>query len=384
MIKYMKSFRFILAGQYFLYFCVVGVTLPYFNLYCYHLNFSGFQIGFLSSIRTLATALFPILWGALADRFVIRKQIFVACNCMSAAIWALFLFFTDFTSMVVIMAFYGFFNAPIIPFLETFSLDLLDREKKRYGQLRAWGSFGFILTVIAVGKLIDAISTQIIIGLILAGLACQAAFSFKIPSDNSVHERPLLPFANGLLNRRLMIFLTCSFLMVASHGAYYGFFSIHLERIGFSATFIGITWAMATCAEILVMISSNKIFNRFSYENILLFTFFVAGCRWILLGIATSAGLILFLQMLHAFTYGAFHMSSILYIDKMTPRGSKTLGQATYNAITYGFGNMAGFLFGGYYFETLGAYTLFTISGIVAFLGGGILFFSRISEQPRA
>ena len=37
--------KFIIRSQYFIYFGVLGIFLPYFNLYCYHLGFSGLQIG---------------------------------------------------------------------------------------------------------------------------------------------------------------------------------------------------------------------------------------------------------------------------------------------------------------------------------------------------
>ncbi|MDO9262323.1 MAG: MFS transporter, partial [Desulfosalsimonadaceae bacterium] len=74
------SIKRILSLQYFLYFGVLGLFLPYFNLYCYHIGFSGFEIGVLSSLRTLTTALFPLLWGALADKFFIRRPIYVLCS----------------------------------------------------------------------------------------------------------------------------------------------------------------------------------------------------------------------------------------------------------------------------------------------------------------
>jgi PPP family 3-phenylpropionic acid transporter len=158
-----KNIKFILSAQYFLYFGVLGLFLPYFNLYCYHLDFSGFQIGVLSSLRTLTTALFPMLWAALADRFLIRRPIYIICSFISTAIWALFLFTTDFKAMFVITAFYGIFYAPIIAFLESFSIDSLDTEKTRYGQLRAWGSLSFVLVVVIAGRSIYALSSEIIL-----------------------------------------------------------------------------------------------------------------------------------------------------------------------------------------------------------------------------
>ena len=60
--------RTAIACQYFLYFGVMGIYLPYFNLYCYHLGFSGFDIGVLSALRSIALVVFPMAWGALADQ----------------------------------------------------------------------------------------------------------------------------------------------------------------------------------------------------------------------------------------------------------------------------------------------------------------------------
>jgi PPP family 3-phenylpropionic acid transporter len=371
------SIKRVLSIQYFLYFGVLGLFLPYFNLYCYHLGFSGFEIGVLSSVRTLTTALFPMVWGALADRFFIRRPIYILCSFASTAIWALYLLTADFWIMLSITVFYGIFYAPIISFLESFSMDLLGREKTRYGQLRAWGSFAFILIVIVTGRLIDAFSTEIIIIMILAGSLLHAFLSTAIPPAGGVKTAGFSANARTLINRRVMVFLFCAFMMLVSHGTYYGFLSIHLENLGFSGSFIGIAWAVASTAEILVMVNSERMLRRFSHEKILIVAFGAAVIRWGILYFATAAPLILFSQILHAMTYGAFHVASILYMDKLTPASAKTLGQAVNNAVTYGFGIMAGFLFNGYFFEIIGAPTLFAISALMAGIGGLIMAFSQ-------
>ncbi|MCG2831285.1 MAG: MFS transporter, partial [Desulfobacteraceae bacterium] len=143
--------------------------------------------------------------------------------------------------------------------------------------------------------------------------------------------------------------------------------------LGYGNTFIGIAWALASIAEILVMINSNKIFKRFSLENVLVFSFVIATLRWLILFFVKSPALILISQVFHAFTYGAFHIASILYIDLLTPDEAKTLGQAANNAVTYGLGMTVGFLFNGYLYESVGSFNLFIISSLIA-LAGGVIF----------
>ncbi|MFP3980280.1 MAG: MFS transporter [Desulfobacterales bacterium] len=370
-----------LSSLYFIYFAILGIYLPYFNLYCYHLGFSGFEIGTISALRTLATALFPLIWGAIADRFAIRRPIFIFCHFTSTAIWAFYLLTTDFWFMLAITGFYGIFYAPLISFLESFSMDLLDTEKNRYGRLRAWGSISFIIMVTAVGRAIDAFSADIIIMLILCGSLIQSLLALNVP--RTAGGRQQLSFSAGarsLLQRRVVIFLIAAFLMLASHGTYYGFFSIHLENIGFNSTFIGFAWALAVLAEIGIMVYSVPIFRRFSHERVLIAAFVLTGIRWLVLAGSGAAWVILFTQLLHAFSYGAFHVASILYIDKLTPPETKTMGQAVNNAVTYGLGIMAGFMANGYFFDIIGAPALFAASGAMALLGGALMIFESATR----
>lgn len=367
-----NSSKLVIGSQYFLYFGVMGVFLPYFNLYCYHIDFSGFQIGILSAIRSIALVLFPLVWGGLADKFHIRRPIYIFCSFISTGIWAFYLYTTDFWAMLFITVFYGIFYAPIISFLEAFTMDVLGIEKKSYGRVRGWGSIAFIITVIVLGKIIDLYSVEIILTLIFFGSLAQSLISIKIPDIQIKKQTAFSSKAKFLLKRRVVVFLFCAFLMLVSHGTYYGFYSIHLENLGYGKAFIGISWALASIAEIIVMIKSDSLFKRFSIDNILFFSFMVATFRWLALCFATSAAVILFLQIFHAVTYAMFHVSSILYIDGSTPDESKTLGQAVNNAVTYGLGLMVGFFINGYLFESLGTFTLFMISSFIA-LGGGLL-----------
>jgi PPP family 3-phenylpropionic acid transporter len=171
--------------------------------------------------------------------------------------------------------------------------------------------------------------------------------------------------------------------MLVSHGAYYGFFSIHLENLGYSRTFIGFSWALASAAEILVMIRSEALFRKFSLERVLLFSFAVAALRWLLLYSFSQAAAILLIQTLHAATYGLFHMASILYIDRQSPDRAKTLGQAINNSVQYGFGLMVGFFMSGFLYERIGSAALFLVSGAIA-LATGLLFGAYVKTSRGA
>ena len=200
-----RAYRLVIGSQYFLYFGVLGIFLPFFNLYCFHLGFSGFRIGILSAVRSVALVLFPPIWGALADRFDARRPIYILCCFCSALIWMLYLFTVDFWPMLAIAIIYGIFYSPIISFLEAFSMDILGKEKKSYGRIRVWGSVSFIAAVLMLGKIIDLYSVKIIVALILAGSLMLAIFSIQIPDILIAGIKRLPSGSRSLLDRKSVV-----------------------------------------------------------------------------------------------------------------------------------------------------------------------------------
>jgi PPP family 3-phenylpropionic acid transporter len=365
--------RGLLAAQYFLYFGVMGIYLPFFNLYCYNLGFSGWQIGALSAVRSVVLIVFSVFWSILADRFHERRSIYMLCNFASAALWGLFLLTSDFAWMLVITVLHGAFYSPLISFLEAFAMEVLGKNKKRYGRMRGWGSLAFIIVVLVLGRIIEMYTIKIILSLIFAGSWVQALVSTRFPHASVNPKQSMGRQWRGLLNWNVSIFLVCAFLMLLSHGAYYAFFSIHLSNLGYDGFFIGLSWAVAVSAEIVAMVFSERIFKRFSYEIVLIVSFAAAVLRWSGMWVFESAAALLILQLTHAVTYGTFHMASILYMDTLAPAEAKTIGQAANNAITYGLGLMVGFFLSGALYARLGSPVLFGISGMMA-AAGGILF----------
>jgi PPP family 3-phenylpropionic acid transporter len=284
-----------------------------------------------------------------------------------------YFFATDYTAILLITLVYGVFYTPIIAFMETFTMEILGAERLRYGQIRVWGTLAFIAMVVVMGRLIDRYSIDIIIGAILAGALLQALVSTRVPDIDGAggHRKKA---AYGFLSRRpVVVFLCSAFLMLVSHGTYYGFFSIHLENVGYGSTFIGFAWALASVAEAGVMLASDRIFKKIPIGTVLLVSFAGAALRWVVLWASASWWVLLVSQGLHALTYAAFHVASILYIDRLSPSSSKTLGQSLNNALTFGLGMMVGFLLNGWLYDRWGAPWLFLMSGGIAFAGGILL-----------
>lgn len=371
----MNPLKLILGSHYFVYFGTLGIFLPYFNLFCHHLGFSGMEIGVLSTVKTAGVVVFPVLWAMAADKLNARKSILLFCSLASALVWSLLFFSREFIPILMILAVHSIFFSPIISFVEAFAMDILGAEKKKYGASRAWGSVAFILMAVGLGRILSDTSTTLIIPLILAGGCLQFLLGLGMPKgEKKMRKSPSGFGLSTFFSLNTSLFLLAAFLMLVSHGAYYGFFSIYLDDMGLSTGFTGMAWGLASLAEIGVMAGSDRIFRHFKIRSVLVFSFGAAMLRWWILFVTSSSMVILFSQLLHAFTYGAFHVASILAIERLSPQGGKTIGQAVNNAVTYGAGMVVGFFFSGLFYDSWKGY-LFLVSGAIAMAGGILMLF---------
>ena len=355
-------------------FGVMGVTLPYFNLYCYHMNLSGIEIGTLNATRSFLIILFSLIWGLLADRYQCRRLIYILCQFIGAVACTFFLMADTYISILFVTIIVAIFYAPLISFMEAFTMDLIGDNKHAYGTIRLWGSIQFIIMVLLVGELLNYFSYRVIIEIIVGGYLIQALVSVFIPKSTKMKNQTSKPALYVFKKPKVIVYLTSTFLMLASHGTYYAFSSIHLEQMGAGSNSISIYWALGTISEIFVMMNSRRIFNRFHVETVLIFSCAMAAIRWFVMFYTSSVSITIMSQLFHAATYGAYHVGGILYIDRCMPASTKTIGQSVNSAVSYGLGLMAGAFISGYLFEIVGTHKAFIFSSITAVSAGCLLW----------
>jgi len=376
--------KIILSAQYIMCFGVMGIMLPYFNLYCYHIHLSGFEIGIIGASRSLLMILFGLFWGILADHFQNRRFLYILCQFANAFACVFLLQTNTFIGILLVTITASIFYSPLISFMEAFTMDFIGNDKNAYGSIRLWGSILFIIMVLFTGMLLDHFSYQIIIHMIVVGFFIQAGVSIIIPKtpEKTCHKTKISLAVFKQPN--VVIYLVSAFTMLLAHGTYYAFSSIHLEQMGATSNEIAIYWALGSIAEIFVMLNSRKIFNRFSVESVLIFSFAIAAIRWLLMFYTTSVVFAIITQVFHAVTYGAFHIAGILYMDFWMPDETKTIGQAVNTAVSYGLGMMTGSFINGYLFEWVGTYHAFLFSAIVSLVAGILLWAAqRILILPK-
>lgn len=333
-----------LSGVYFSYFAVVGALSPYWSLYLQELNFSAHQIGILAAVPMLTKLLAPNLWSWFADYTgrrltVIRYGSFGACLFFTGL-----LFLYDYFSLILLLALYGIFWNAVLPQFEAITLTYLQDKAKQYSKIRVWGSIGFIVTVLCLGVFFEYFSIMWLPHFILLFLVGIFAFACLLPREKR-QEGPsrMADFLRIVVRKHVLIFYIVLFFLQFSHGVYYVFYSIYLESYGYSKSLIGVLWTVGVISEIYIFIKMPDIFSRFSRFQLLSYSLFLTALRWCLMaGFASSVPIIIFAQLLHAFSFGVMHAIAIDFIKSTFGESSHGQAQALYAAVTFGGGASLG------------------------------------------
>ena len=360
-----------LSSYYFFHFGALGALVPYWGPYLLERAFAPAAIGVLMAILMGTKIVAPNVWGVLADRAgermpIVRLGALLALLCVVPVFWA-----DGFWTMALVMAAFSFFwNAPL-PLMEAVTFNHLGNRVHRYASVRVWGSIGFILAVLLLGWWQEHAGSQVVPLAVLVLFAGVWLACLLIPDRGHADaDQAQLPLRRLLARPEILAFLASCLLMQASHGAYYAFYSIHLEAHGYSDTAVGALWALGVGIEVLVFVNMHRLLTRFGARRMLLTSLALAMLRWLLIGAFVDLVWVqLVAQSLHAATFGSFHASAIHLAHHYFPGPTQARGQALYNSVSFGLGGAIGSLIAGSLWADAGAFATFAVASGLAGLG---------------
>ena len=372
-----------LSGFYLFYFALLGATAPFLALYFNHLGFSSARIGELVAIPMLMRCVAPNLWGWLGDytgQRLLIVRLGALCTLLS---FSLIFFSKSYAWLALVMALHAFFWHAVLPQFEVITFAHLREQPERYSQVRLWGSIGFILAVVILGRLFEWLSLDIYPVALVAIMAGIVLCSVWVPNAQPFSQWCTLlagGFLKQLLGPGVLAFYACVALMQMSHGPYYTFLTLHLEDLGYSRGVIGLLWALGVVAEVLMFLAMRRILLRFSVRRVLMLSFLLAALRWLLLGaFAQQLWVLLLAQVLHAATFGSFHASAMTFVQRSFGPGQQGQGQALYATLA-GVGGACGALYSGYSWNTLGPTITFSMASVAA-LAAAVIIATRLQED---
>lgn len=367
-----------LSTFYFFYFALLGVTAPYLSLFLDSEGFSAAEVGQLTGLLMATKVVAPNIWGAVADKTQ-KRLVLVRFGAFATLLSYIGFFlaegFWQYASMIILFSF--FWNA-VLPQFEVITLHSLKGETNRYSLIRMWGSIGFVAAVLALGWLLEkfGISTFApILFVVIFAIFLASLLRFEEPLKTlSRDEGPYLRLLDELRLGRAYLFFGVSFLLQLSHGAYYSYYSLHLEALGYGKLQIGGLWALGVIAEILLFAVMQYWHRRHTVKTIMAIALALSALRWLMIAYFSDLVWVLIVaQILHAFSFGAMHAASIFFVHHHFSLANQGRAQAMYSSLGFGLGGSMGALSMASLVDDLGYQALFAVSAVIVFSAFALL-----------
>lgn len=357
-------------------FAVTGIMVPFWPVWLASRGLDPSEIGLVLALLTAIRIVSTPVAAHYADRIGERRRPIVVLAAVSVVAFAMFILARDFWLILVITAVYSAARAGVMPLGESLTLISAHAHGLDYGRLRLWGSLSFIVAAAATGRLLTERPEDLIFWLTLSALVFSLWSCMALPDarpGKASHTRA--PLIGVLSMKPFVLFLAAAALVQGSHAVYYAFGTLHWRAAGHSDTVIGLLWAEGVIAEIALFAAGARVLKVLTPAGLIALGGAAGALRWAVTGVSSDLSVLIVMQALHAFTFGAAHLGAIHFIARAVPMPLSATAQSLYSAVGMGAGLGLAMLASGPLFEAFagGAYHAMATMGAIGCVLGLML-----------
>jgi PPP family 3-phenylpropionic acid transporter len=364
-----------LAFFYVAFYAAMAIFLPFWPVWLAGKGLSASEIGVVLAVGMGMRLVTTPLVGQLADRRGERRSIMIALGAGSLVTYALFGIGEGLVALLAITIVFSSFWNPLAPMSETLTVQVARAEGFEYGRIRLWGSISFIVVAVGAGRLLADHQSDILFTIGLGAVALTLLASVLLPGHRAPAASGRMTFGPVLADRRFLVFLVAASCVQASHSVYYGFATLHWRAVGHSDTVIGLLWAEGVIAEIVLFFAAGALARRLGPERLIALAGLAGAVRWTVLAATDWLPVLVAVQALHAFSFGAAHLAAMHFIGQTMPPALSATAQSLYSVAVIGVAVGLMTAVSGTLYDSWGAGAYFAMAVLAA---GGVGFSYRL------
>ena len=282
-------------------------------------------------------------WAWVADRYRLGTRQLTLTTAGAAAFGLLLTFPLPSSWVPCALVALGAMRAGMGSVLDAFtvrSLELRGADPSTYGQIRRWGSVGYVAGVVAAsGLLVLSAAAPLLLGACLWAIG--AAGLATLPRVPTAARPAVAPALLKLAQTPGLVWLLAAFpLYGLGMTAYDVWYAVHIEQLGLAARWTSAAVTCGVVTEVVVMGRANALFARVSPERLVVGSLLVSGARWALIAAIEDPIALTLVQLSHGVSFGAFWVGAVEWLRRLAPVDVRASAQMVLPVLGYGVGPM--------------------------------------------
>jgi len=368
-------------------FIGTGASSPYLPVWFADHGLSGSRIGLILSLPMLARAFTAPLLAVWADSFRLRRTALMLMALAVTGAYGLMALPGGFAWWTVVWFAASSMYSTLSPLADVIVLARARRDGFNYGWPRGIGSAAFIVGNVGMGALLTRGSPDLVLVWMVAAVAVTSlAARFLLPPD-PVHEEGhtarlsdrMAGLGALLRDRAFMTAAVSAGLIQSAHAFYYSFSTLVWKQQGIAEDLTGVLWAVGVATEIAFMWFLEPWRRRVGPRNLLMLGGAAAVLRWTALAFSPPLWMLFPLQALHALSYAATFLASLLLVESLSTPRTASAAQALNSALSGGVLSGLATMASGPLFDRFGAggYLLMSAMCVAGLAGAARLYAVR-------
>lgn len=285
----------------------------------------------IGALRSVVVLFATPLITRFADRSGKRVRTLTLILLFTSLGFLLYMLPNSFPGFLAVALIFSLFSSGMMPIGDGVIVRMAKRHNLQFGQLRMWGSIGWVIFGILGGLLWQEIGYRYLYWVSSGLILVVALLSTRLEEPQAEADAPAnqttQPERSSLFSAFkdfqlvwkdwvLLLFLLACLFRSAGELMFHSYSALYINELTHSAFFVGLLRGGAALLEIFIMLFLQKLILRFGQERVIMSGFFVQALGIGIFAFFANPWIMYVGTLLRSAGYALFFIAAVQFIDE--------------------------------------------------------------------